>query len=78
LKQKQDGVLDKKMTMDNVQKQVVFINTPASQTFTSYLIKLYRVFGAQADRTSTHTSHKDTEQSTIEASITLDGLTLTH
>jgi hypothetical protein len=25
----------------------------------------------------THTSHKDTEQSTIEASITLDGVTLT-
>jgi hypothetical protein len=30
-----------------------------------------------ADWTLTHTSHKDTEQSTIEASITLDGVTLT-
>jgi hypothetical protein len=36
-----------------------------------------RVFRAQADRTLTHTSHKETEQSTIEASITLDGVTLT-
>jgi hypothetical protein len=35
------------------------------------------VFSAQADSTSTHTSHKDTEQGTIEASITLDGVTLT-
>jgi hypothetical protein len=34
-------------------------------------------FSAQADRTSTHTSQKDTEQSTIEASMTLDGVTLT-
>jgi hypothetical protein len=25
----------------------------------------------------THTSHKDTEQSKIEASVTLDGVTLT-
>jgi hypothetical protein len=38
---------------------------------------LYRVFSAQADGTLTHTSHEDTEQSTIEASITLDGVTLT-
>jgi hypothetical protein len=38
---------------------------------------LYRVFRAQADWTLTHGSHKDTEQSTIEASITLDGVTLT-
>jgi hypothetical protein len=37
----------------------------------------YRVFRAQADWTLTHTSHKNTEQSTIEASITLDGVTLT-
>jgi hypothetical protein len=37
----------------------------------------YRVFTAQADWTLTHTSHKDTEQSTIEGSITLDGVTLT-
>jgi hypothetical protein len=38
---------------------------------------MYRVFRAQADWTLTHTSHKDTEQSTIEASITLDGVTRT-
>jgi hypothetical protein len=38
---------------------------------------MYRVFRAQADWTLTHTSHKDTEQSTVEASITLDGVTLT-
>jgi hypothetical protein len=38
---------------------------------------LYRVFRAQTAWTLTHTSHKDTEQSTIEASITLDGVTLT-
>jgi hypothetical protein len=38
---------------------------------------IYRMFSAQADWTLTHTSHKDTEQSTIEASVTLDGITLT-
>jgi hypothetical protein len=38
----------------------------------------YRVFRAQADWTLTHTSHKDTEQSTMEASVTLDGVTLTN
>jgi hypothetical protein len=38
---------------------------------------IYRVFRAQADWTLTHTNHKDTEQSTIEATITLDGVTLT-
>jgi hypothetical protein len=38
---------------------------------------MYRVFSAQANWTLTHTSHKDTEQSTVEASITLDGVTLT-
>jgi hypothetical protein len=36
-----------------------------------------RMFRAQADWTLTHTSQKDTEQSIIEASITLDGVTLT-
>jgi hypothetical protein len=41
------------------------------------MYRIYRVFRAQADWTLTHTSHKDTEQSTIEASITLDGVTLT-
>jgi hypothetical protein len=35
------------------------------------------VFRAQADWTLTHTSYKDIEQSTTEASITLDGVTLT-
>jgi hypothetical protein len=35
-------------------------------------------FSAQADWTLTHTSYKNIEQSTIEASITLDGVTLTH
>jgi hypothetical protein len=38
---------------------------------------LYRMFSAQADWTLTHMSHKDTEQSTTEASITFDGVTLT-
>jgi hypothetical protein len=40
-------------------------------------LSVYLVFRGQADWTMTHTSHKDTEQSTIEASITLDGATLT-
>jgi hypothetical protein len=35
------------------------------------------VFPEQADWTLTHTTHKHTEQSTIEASIRLDGVTLT-
>jgi hypothetical protein len=39
--------------------------------------RLYRVFRAQADWALTHASHKDTEQSTIEASVTLEGVTLT-
>jgi hypothetical protein len=38
---------------------------------------MYRMFSAQADWTLTHTSYEDTEQGTIEASITLDGVTLT-
>jgi hypothetical protein len=38
---------------------------------------LYRVFRAQADWTLTHTSQRVTEQSTIDASITLDGVTRT-
>jgi hypothetical protein len=36
----------------------------------------YRVFSAQADWTLTHTNHKDTEQSTIEISVTVHGVTL--
>jgi hypothetical protein len=42
-----------------------------------YWCYLHRVFRA-ADWTLTHASYKDTEQSTIEASITLDGVTLTN
>jgi hypothetical protein len=42
----------------------------------SFLIGMYRVFSAQADWTLTRTSHKHTEQDTTEASITLDGVTL--
>jgi hypothetical protein len=38
--------------------------------------QIYRVFSAQADWILTHMSHKDTEQSTIEVSITLDVVTL--
>jgi hypothetical protein len=44
---------------------------------TGQIFLLYRVFTAQADWTLTHTSHTDTEQMTIEASITLDGVTRT-
>jgi hypothetical protein len=35
------------------------------------------MFRAQADRTLTYVSHNDTGQSTIEASIILEGVTLT-
>jgi hypothetical protein len=42
-----------------------------------YAMFLYRVFSSQADWTLIHTSHKDTEQSTIEDSIILGGVTLT-
>jgi hypothetical protein len=38
---------------------------------------IYRMFSAHADWTLTHGSHKDTEQSTTEASVTLNGITLT-
>jgi hypothetical protein len=41
-----------------------------------YICK-YRMFWEQAHWTLSHTSHKDTEQSTTGASITLDGVTLT-
>jgi hypothetical protein len=34
-------------------------------------------FSAQVDLTLIHTSHKDTEQSTIEAAIALNGVTRT-
>jgi hypothetical protein len=43
-----------------------------------FYLKFYRMFRAQADMTVAHTSLKNTEQSTIEASITLDVVTLTH
>jgi hypothetical protein len=38
---------------------------------------VHHVFSAQTDWTLTHMSHKDREQSTMEASITLNGVTLT-
>jgi hypothetical protein len=38
---------------------------------------IYRMFRAQADWTLTNMSHKDTEYSTIQASITFDGVTRT-
>jgi hypothetical protein len=41
------------------------------------IVRIYRVFSARADWTLAHTSHKDTEESTIEAYVTLDVLTLT-
>jgi hypothetical protein len=44
---------------------------------TSSTSDIARVFRAQADWTLTYTSHEVTEQSTLEASITLDGVTLT-
>jgi hypothetical protein len=37
LKNKQDGVLDKGKTMDNVQKHIISTNVSSSQTFRSYL-----------------------------------------
>jgi hypothetical protein len=40
-------------------------------------IYIYRMFSAQAVWTLTHMSHKDTEQSAIEASVMLDDVTLT-
>jgi hypothetical protein len=43
----------------------------------SFILK-YRVLSAQAGWALTHTSPKDTEQSTTEACITLDGVTPTH
>jgi hypothetical protein len=50
-------------------------NVDLSSSYSSS--NIYRMFRAQADWTLTHTSHKDTEQSAIEASITFDGVTLT-
>jgi hypothetical protein len=51
------------------------------RNFTFYLylksIQKYLVFRVQADWILIHTSHKDTEQNTTEASLTLDGITLT-
>jgi hypothetical protein len=43
---------------------------------TDFNPELYRVFSAQAKQTLAHMSHKDTQQSTIEASVTFDGVTL--
>jgi hypothetical protein len=39
-------------------------------------MEIYWVLSAQADWTLSQMSHKDTEQSPIEASITFDGVTL--
>jgi hypothetical protein len=54
---------------------IQFLEVNAGPAHEEYI---YRVFSVQADWTLTHPSHKDTEQSTIEASmfITLDGITL--
>jgi hypothetical protein len=56
--------------MDNPLQRLIYFNTEWC------LGTIYRMFRAQADWTLTHTSHKVTEQTTIEASITLDGVTL--
>jgi hypothetical protein len=53
------------------------LQTIVQSEYDKHAMGSYRVFRAQADWTLTHTSHKDTEQSTVEASITLDGVTLT-
>jgi shikimate kinase len=37
----------------------------------------YRMFSAKADWTLTHTCHKNKKQGTVEAAITLNGVTLT-
>jgi hypothetical protein len=49
----------------------------ASLTEVHFQINVYRVFRSRADWTLTHTSHKDTEQSTTQVSITPDGVTMT-
>jgi hypothetical protein len=46
--------------------------------FTETMSASFWVFRAQSDWTLIHTSHEDIEQSTIEASITLDVVKLTH
>jgi hypothetical protein len=38
---------------------------------------IYRVFSVQAEWTLTHANHEDAEQSTVKASMTLVGVTLT-
>jgi hypothetical protein len=43
----------------------------------TFIWGFYWVYRAQVDWTLIHMNHKDTEQSTIEASSTLDGVTLT-
>jgi hypothetical protein len=58
----------------NRETSCVFIHLIHGTSFCIAL--LYRVFRAQADWTLTDTSHKDTEQSTIEASITFNGIAL--
>jgi hypothetical protein len=51
--------------------------TESSTPYFLAIVQRYRAFRAQVDWTLTHTSHKDTEQSTTEASIIIDGVTLT-
>jgi hypothetical protein len=43
----------------------------------NHALEIHQVSKVQTDWTLTRTSHKDTEQRTMEASITLNGITLT-
>jgi hypothetical protein len=58
---------------ENGKDKVVLVSTTPWR-----LMGFIRVFRAQADWALTHASHRDTEQSTIEACMTLYGVTLTH
>jgi hypothetical protein len=59
---------------------VAYLAFKPSETFSCVSTQLHTsgVQSAGWSYTLTHTSHKDTEQSTIEASISLDGTTLIH
>jgi hypothetical protein len=41
LKEKQDDILDKDKTMNNVQKRNICTNVPSSETFRSYLVRSF-------------------------------------
>jgi hypothetical protein len=77
-------VTDVRTTISKLPSLVLLVSTMKTveslMLFAVYMrpSSLYRMFRAQADWTLTHTSHKGTEQSTIEASITLDGVTRTN